>query len=236
MNDHDASTSRYAIYFSPDPTTSVAHLGDDWLGRHQDSENVLSPELPQEISSDEWRRATESARRYSFHATLKPPFRLAEGYSPDDLKHAMRTFAISKSTFFTPHLVVGTLGHFLALVLSKDSTELSDLANECVREFERFRAPASESEIAKRSNSSLSQREQEHLLKWGYPYVFDTWKFHMTLTSSLERGPLEVFEQHLRYRFAKVCVDLLPVDSICLCEEAGPGNPFQVIERIKLGI
>ena len=133
-----------------------------------------------------------------------------------------------------PHLVLGPLGHFLALVLSESSEVLSNFAADCVREFDSFRAPAGEAEIKKRMRDSLSPREQEHLFRWGYPYVLDTWKFHMTLTCSLPGDALELFRTHLSERFADVCVAPLQVDAISLFEQPAAGAPFRLLDRYRL--
>jgi hypothetical protein len=230
------SAPRYALYFSPSETTPLARLGDQWLGRGAAANTRSIPELPHNISPLEWSSATEAAAGYGFHATLKPPFRLAEGATSMGLQEAVRSFAASRTGFAAPHLVLGTLGHFLALVLSKNSEVFSGFAAECVRDFDQFRAPAGELEIKMRMRDSLSPREHEHLLRWGYPYVLDRWKFHMTLTCSLSEGALQVFRVHLSRRFAEVCVQPLVVDSVCLVEQPAAGAPFRLLERFRLGV
>jgi putative phosphonate metabolism protein len=236
MHESSAPIQRYALYFSPSEATPLARLGNEWLGRDAATDVRSIPELPNEINQPQWSKSTEAPARYGFHATLKPPFKLAEGATLQDLRQAIRTFAARKEAFPVPHLVVGTLGHFLALILSENSELFSNFASDCVRDFDRFRSPASESETQKRMHDSLMQREREHLLRWGYPYVLDTWKFHMTLTCSLAEGPLQLFRRHLDHRFAEVCVEPLHIDSICLYEEPGAGMPFRLLERFGLGL
>jgi hypothetical protein len=230
-----ASVARYALYFSPPEATPLAWLGDQWLGRGAAANTRTIPELPHNISPLEWSSATEVAAGYGFHATLKPPFRLTEGARLAGLQQAVRSFAASKAGFMAPHLLLGTLGHFLALVLSENSEVFSDFAADCVRDFDHFRAPPSEAEIKMRTHDSLTPREHEHLLRWGYPYVFDRWKFHMTLTCSLAENALQLFRGHLSRRFAEVCVEPLAVDSICLFEQPAAGEPFRLLERFQLG-
>jgi putative phosphonate metabolism protein len=226
---------RYALYFSPPEGSPLARLGEEWLGRGPAMNARSIPDLPHSISSLEWSSVTEAAAFYGFHATLKPPFRLVEGASLSGLQQALLTFAANKSSFAAPHLLLGTLGHFLALILSEPSKSFADFAADCVREFDLFRAPAAETEIKKRMHDSLSPREQEHLFRWGYPYVLDTWKFHMTLTCSLQEDALQVFRAHLSERFAEACVPPLQVDSICLFEQPAAGAPFRLLNRFRLG-
>jgi hypothetical protein len=228
-------TARYALYFSPSGATPLARLGDEWLGCGADGNTRAIPNLPHNISPSEWSSATEVAAGYGFHATLKPPFRLAAGATLPELRQAVRSFATGRTRFMAPHLVLGTLGHFLALVLSQDSEVFSNYAADCVREFDHFRAPAAEAEIKMRMRDSLTPREREHLIRWGYPYVFDRWKFHMTLTCALAETALQVFRSHLSQRFAEVCVSPLEIDSICLFEQPAPGAPFHLLERFRFG-
>jgi Protein of unknown function (DUF1045) len=194
----------------------------------------MTPELPASISLEAWQAATESPRRYGFHATLKPPFKMAKGTRAEDLKEALTKFAESQQAFSLPHLSVGTLGRFLALVLSAPSPALHDLAANCVRELDAFREPPDAVEIAKRMHPSLKMDEQQNLIAWGYPYVLDTWKFHMSLTSSLKPDNLEIFREHLAQRFSEICEQPLLCDSICLFEEPAPNDPLLLIERYPL--
>ena len=227
-------TSRYAIYLCPRVQTPLFRLGSCWLGRDAFTGESLDPALSNGLSVKDWSSATESPRRYGFHATLKPPFHLAEGVSYSDLLAAVCAFAKQQACFETASLQVDTLGRFFALTLSRPSDELSDFAGACVSEFDRFRATPTQQELFRRLKDSLSEREREHVQRWGYPYVFDTWKFHMSLTGSLPSAELPRFQKILRERFAPVCEGPMLVDSICIFHEAGRNSPFQLIDRCDL--
>lgn len=224
-------TPRYAIYFSPAADTPLLRLGNEWLGRDPATNAVLTPELPTAFDESEWKRVTGTAAKYGFHATLKPPFRLADETTLLELRQEMKSFADAEKPFYAPPLTVSTLGRFLALVLSENSPAFTALAAKCVADFDHFRKPETEAERAKRMHDSLTQEERENLIRWGYPYVVDTWKFHMTLTCSLEQEPLTRFRAHLETRFAQVCMNPLDVDAISLFEETGSGTPFRLVER-----
>lgn len=234
MSEANGSAVRYGIYFAPSAGSRLHVLGSRWLGRDAITGEALDPGLTDSILHDDWLRATESPRRYGFHATLKPPFRLAEGASFEDLRAALRDFAASHASFEAPPLAVGALGHFLALTLSKPSEKFSGLAADSVRGFERFRAPATEQELAQRLKDSLSAREREYVMRWGYPYVFETWKFHMSLTGSLPKEALPPLAEHLRGRFAMASREPLLVDSVCIFHEPSPGAPLRVVDRAAL--
>jgi putative phosphonate metabolism protein len=234
MAQQNGNSGRYGIYFSPAPGALLHEQGSRWLGRDAVTGEVLDPDLPHDLSPDSWRDATESPRRYGLHATLKPPFRLAKGFRFEDLHTALHEFAGAHDRFDAPSLKVGTLGRFLALTLSEPCQGFVDLAADCVSGFDRFRAPAAKEEIEKRLNGRLSAREREHVLRWGYPYVFDTWKFHISLTGPMAAHCLPFFEQHLRERFSVVNQRALPVDSVSIFHEPHAGAPFRIVDRANL--
>src|ERR1700750_470639 len=95
-------TRRYAIYFSPAANTELLRLGNEWLGRDPATNTVLMPELPATLDESEWKRVTEAAARYGFHATLKPPFRLADGVTLLELRQEMKRFADAERTAYAP--------------------------------------------------------------------------------------------------------------------------------------
>lgn len=234
MDEMNGNAPRYGIYFAPQPGAPLHCLGSRWLGRDAATGELLNPNLPEGMERDEWLRTTESPRRYGLHATLKPPFRLARNATVEDLQVALRDFASRHDCFEAPPLQVASLGRFLALTLSEQSDKFSSFAASCVSEFDRFRAPATEQDLAQRLRDSLSAREREHVMRWGYPYVFDTWKFHISITGSLPPQSLPPLEQSLRRHFAPVCEEPIPVDSVCIFRELSPGAPFCIIDRVSL--
>jgi putative phosphonate metabolism protein len=234
MPNLSGNTSRYAIYFCPSPSAPLYGQGSRWLGRDAATGAEFDPDLPDHIQYKEWLRAIESPRRYGFHATLKPPFRLAEDATYENLQAALHEFAKRHDRFYAPSLRIGTLGRFLALTLSTPSEEFCNLAAKCVSEFDHFRLPSTEAELAQRLRDSLSPREREYVLRWGYPYVLNTWQFHMSLTGPLLPEALPPLEQYLRQRFASVCGEALLVDSVCIFHESHPGAPFHLLDRVYL--
>jgi putative phosphonate metabolism protein len=234
MPECNRSEARYGIYFAPGTGAALHEAGSCWLGRDAVDGRTLDPRLPAEMQYEPWRRATESPRRYGFHATLKPPFRLAEGATLEELRAALRDFAGKHKAFQAPALKVAKLGRFIALTLAEPDGMLSQLASESVRVFEPFRAPATEQELALRMHNSLSPRERQHVMRWGYPYVFDAWKFHMSLTGPLSPPELPPLETHLRERFEPFSQQPLRVDSVSIFYEPQPGAPFRLIDRVAL--
>ena len=227
-------TKRFAIYYAPAESSPLSRLAASWLGR----DAFRGPCPPETVlngfTGEVWRAATADPRVYGFHATLKPPFRLSDPATEPDLFRGLQDFAATQRSFEAPCLKVSPLSAFLALTLSEPCPTFEALAADCVREFDSFRAPPTDEELARRRISRLSARQIEYLHRWGYPYVMDEWRFHMTLTSSLESPLLQTVQVHLEDLFSPYCRAPLMVDSICLFEQPGPGQPFHVAERFGL--
>jgi hypothetical protein len=178
-----------------------------------------------------WTRAavdamTVDARRYGFHATLKPPFRLAEGRTAEELDAAVARFAAGSAAAVVPRLTLARLGGFFALVPGTEAPGLHALADEIVTAFDDFRAPASEAELARRNQATLTPRQGELLDAWGYPYVLDEFQFHLTLTDRIPQQQRPTVERVLSDWFAELLGADVPVDALAVFAEAEPGAPF----------
>lgn len=223
---------RYAVYFVPDPRTALWRFGCAAIGYDALTGDEV-PLLPDPVFGDprarEW---TEEARRYGFHATLKAPFVLAAARSEGELLTAANQFAASRRSFSVPRLAVARLDGFIALTLADASTHVSDLAADCVRGFEPFRAPLSATDRARRLRAPLTPRQRDYLDQWGYPYVFDEFRFHMTLTGSLpaeDSGPLE-----RALRLAHGTIDgPVEFDGLAIFKQTSRAGRFRVIQRFE---
>ncbi|WP_332687781.1 DUF1045 domain-containing protein, partial [Devosia sp.] len=178
---------------------------------------------------------TASARRYGFHATLKAPFRLAEGESEASFDKALAAYAATTEPVLIPRLVLGQIDRFFALVPGEVSTELNRFAGDVVEKFDRFRAPLTDAEIERRNPDALSQTEFRNLCQWGYPYVFDTFRFHMTLTDRLTAGDAVEIAQAATTWFGPVLEDEVLLDRLSLFHEPDAGKPFRRVADFKLG-
>jgi putative phosphonate metabolism protein len=225
---------RYAIYFTPAASTALSQFGASAIG--YDSATGRDREiLPADgMTADAVLDATAEPRRYGFHGTLKPPFELAHGADEGGLVQALEAFAAKCCGFEIPSLKVAALDRFVALVPAMECPEIVQLAGDCVTAFEPFRAPLSESDRARRLAKPLSARQLEHLEQWGYPYIFEEFRFHMTLS-----GPLD---DHTRGRFvdarAKQYSEIaapLAVDAVVLCQQLSRDARFTVVRRFSFG-
>lgn len=216
---------RHAVYFAPEPESPLHELGSRWLGRDAFSANALrQPDLPGMPD------LTEEARRYGFHATLKPPFALAEGMDAAGLMQAMKSMCRTIEPFDVG-LKVNVIDGFLALVPERRCARLDALAARCVRELDSFRRLPPESEIARRRAAGLTSRQDGYLLRWGYPYVFDEFRFHMTLSRRLSHDEAALMMPAAHAHFAEVLAQPVRVSALSLFCEPAPGQPFDAIRQ-----
>lgn len=137
-------------------------------------------------------------------------------------------FAAASEGFEIPEIVIGRLGSFFALVPAEECAPLQAFAGEVVRRFEGFRAPLSSADIARRRPDELSSEERQNLVQWGYPYVFDSFRFHMTLTGRVSADDAPAVEAALLRHFADFHRRPLAVSSIALFREPSRGADFTV--------
>jgi len=169
---------------------------------------------------------TAGPRRYGFHATLKPPFRLAAGRTPEELDAAVARFAAGTAGTVIPALSLARISGFFALVPGAQTPGLRALADEVVKGFDGFRAPATGEEIARRDPARLTPRQNQLLATWGYPYVLDEFRFHLTLTDRIPDSHHREVERAARDWFTPLLGADVPVDALALFTEAEPGAPF----------
>lgn len=226
-------TQRYAIYFCPEPNSELFAFGRSWLGRDP---ATAGPEITPDcgLASDQWLGLTRDARRYGFHGTLKPPFTLKEGRSRAKLVEAIGEIASTSPAFDMAPLQLMTIDRFIALALKSQPIELTRLAARCVTALDPFRASASAEELTKRRRAGLSPRQDELLERFGYPYVLDEFRFHMTLTDRLDEAWAEPMLALLRELSESARAEWVRVADLTLFEEREPGAPFVLVERFPL--
>jgi putative phosphonate metabolism protein len=219
---------RYAIYFTPAKDSPLTRLAASWLGRDPFTGASVPPPSVAGFTPGEIAFHTAAARRYGFHATLKAPFLLAATETEARLAQAVAEFAAATEPFVVPRLAVGQIDRFFALLLTSPVAELDALAGNAVKAFDRFRMPLTEGEIERRNPDALSAEEFRNLCQWGYPYVFDTFRFHMTLTGRVAAGEAGRVHVALDEVFGAVLTEPVPVDGVALFVEPEAGAPFTI--------
>lgn len=214
--------ARYALYFTAAPGSPLADFGDA----------ALNGNAPPSFSTEDWRAVTAEPSRYGFHATLKAPFVPAAGTTEDDLRAALHAFAAQQKLLAPITLELAALGRFSALVPAHPSEDLDAFAGRVVEVFDSWRAPLSEADRARRLQASLSERERENLERWGYPYVFGDFRFHMTLAGPIPPEHRAAVETALHALIGQHpgCTELR-LDALTLLAEPERGAEFRIIER-----
>ncbi len=228
-------TERFAVYFAPAPDTPLWDFGTSWLGRDPERDiDLPRPDLPG-LEDGDIARISASPRRYGFHGTLKPPFGLADGQDAEALYAAVAAFAASRVPFDIPALEMRSLDGFLALVPAGPGPALAALAGDCVATLDGFRAPPPANEMDRRRAHGLTARQEANLTRWGYPYVMEDFRFHLTLTDRLDPETLERALPILMDATVALTGTPVRVDSLALYHEPRPGADFRLVARFPFG-
>ncbi len=223
---------RAAIYYAPTPDGALARLAADWLGR-----DAFTGEA-RPTGPDHDAVVAEPAR-YGFHATLKAPFGLADGATLDTVTARLDSFCAGRTGPTIRSLTLTQLGPFLALVPAEPEPALATLEADVLSAFEPFRAPLDEAARARRRPDRLTPRQLDHLHRWGYPFVLDEHRFHMTLTGPLGQDAVHpdagTVRRDIEARFAGVLGRPLPLEGLALFVEPEPGAPFRVHAYRRFG-
>ncbi|MCC7426556.1 MAG: DUF1045 domain-containing protein [Alphaproteobacteria bacterium] len=230
------SAPRYALYLAPPPDSPLWAFGCRWLGRDAAGGTAIAQPAVAGLAPERLHALTEDPRRYGFHATLKPPFALRAGTDEAGLRAALAAFARRQPHFLLPALRLTDLDGFLALTPSGPCPAVHDLADACVRAFDAFRQPPDEAELARRRKARLSARQDEYLQRWGYPYVFEEFRFHMTLSQRLAAEDKALLWPAIAAdAAARLERGPVPVNELCLFAQASRIAPFAIAARFTLG-
>jgi len=224
---------RYALYLAPAGDSDLHRFASRWLGRDAVTGEALEQPFVEHVPADKLREITASPRRYGFHGTIKPPFRLAPGREADEFHRAARIFAAAWPTMELK-LQVQSLRGFLALMLAEPSEPLDAFAAACVRDFEPFRAPLHPQEMEARKRAQLTPRQLAHLEDFGYPYVMEDFVFHMTLTDKLQHNIHDRVLTDLCARTRPLVAEPFQADALCVFEEREPDAPLILTARYPL--
>lgn len=222
---------RFAVYYAPSFESAWWRAGSTWLGRDAQSGATGVPPQPPGLQRP-LTELTGAPRRYGWHGTLVAPFRPAGGVTQHDVLATTREWALTQRAFALP-VEAATLGDFVALrpADQRGDANIRAVASSALQTLGALRAKPSATDLARRLAAPLSERQRELLVEWGYPYVFDEFRFHMTLSNSLadahERAALVAWWQ-LQAR----ALGPLIVDHAALFVEPSAGEPFVLWQRV----
>ena len=221
---------RYAIYYLPPSDSALWRFGCSVIGYDSSSGRAVETCIP----AFDMKPLTTEPVRYGFHATLKAPFHLRESVTEHQLISAIAAFARDQAPVEVGCLELKCIAGFLALTPKQHQSGVDEFAALCVQTFDIFQAPMSDEERRRRLKAPLSQRQQRYLDLWGYPYVLDEFRFHMTLTNRLSDDMIEPLMQALSHSCPQT--DLAHnIEAISLCAQTEPNKRFREIARFRLG-
>lgn len=205
----------------------MADFGASWLGW-----DVVHGQLTRQPDLPDLRDITMTPRKYGFHGTLKPPFRLKDGRNVAELDKAVAELAASLAPAICDGLALTSLGRFLALTPQGDTETLQRVAAACVSALDGFRAAASDAELARRRASGLTARQDALLVQWGYPYVMEEFRFHLTLSGQLPEPEITTWSGTVQKFLPKLPAPFI-LDQIALCGEREDGH-FEMLHCYTL--
>jgi len=223
------STFRVAVYYVPELDDPLWAAGNRWLGRDPETGATLERPAAIDIPS-----LTDEPAVYGLHATLKPPMRLAVGTRYEDFAAAVAELAAGLTAFVLPPLAVENLDGFLALREQEPSPDLQALADSAVATLDGFREQPEAAELARRRRHGLTEAEEAMLERWGYPYVFQLWRFHITLSRRLNEAEMAKARPIAESYFAESLALARQVSSIAIFTQRAAGHPFLVAQRFPL--
>jgi len=222
---------RYAIYFLPDGDLGAS--GAAWLGRDCRTNQALDQPSLVGIAPSDQQHLTTAARRYGFHATLMAPTYLDATVSEDALRDLAERFAGSQAPVTLGPLAPKWIGDFLALVPAAVPPALPDFAFDLVRHFHAARAPLDDADFARRTRG-LPARLVRNVLEWGYPYVGDDFRFHMTLSAPVADEWKAPWQAAARAWFGVLLDQKWTIDAISIAIEPKPHSDFHEQVRLPL--
>ncbi len=226
--------SRIALYYAPPASSAWWRAGCEWLGR--DAETGRSIETPGESAlaalGQTVAALTGSPRRYGWHGTLVAPFHTAYCVTPQQVLSEAREWA-SRITRFEASLSAVEMGRFVALKAARpdDDAAIRQIAASALHALAPLRARPSAEDAERRLASGLSARQQTLLHEWGYPYVLDEFRFHMTLSNALDSASVRAAIVALWQSRAET-LGPLPFHGAALFVQSQPDAPFTLWLRL----
>lgn len=222
---------RYAIYYAP-RDGAFADAMSRWLGWDAAAGRAVAHPaldgLPLPVAE-----LTAEPRRYGFHGTIKAPFRLAGGIGRDDLHRAVARCAAQLAPVTMPGLHLAALKGFVALLPEGNEAQLLTLGAEVVTRLDPLRAPLGAEEMAKRRPDRLTPRQRDLLALWGYPFVMEEFRFHLTLTGPLDAAQAAAVRAVLDPWLAPLLPRPFVIEDLCLFGEDAAGR-FHLLSRHAL--
>ena len=119
---------RIAVFFTPPRDHPLTVAAAEWLGRDAFADESRSRGPVPGFEPEEIGALTADPRRYGFHATLKPPFRIAAGHNLADIRAALAGFCRTQAAMTIPALELTGIGPFFALTAGRSPVGVREAA------------------------------------------------------------------------------------------------------------
>ncbi len=229
---------RYAVYMIPPHGSPLEEFGRRWLGRTPSAVPDTMPSHPalrDSFCGHKTENLIAGTRRRGFHATIRAPFEAAPRITPAQLSAALEEFCTTQPPVCGPPLRLACLGAQVALVPERPCKAISRLADACLRFFEPLRAPLSPADMERHRMKPLTERQERLLMRFGYPFVLEDYRFYMALTGRI-RDP--ACRRALCEKLAPLVAPFLPgalhIGELCLFRQENRVSPFILQKRIPL--
>ena len=232
--------SRYAIYYAPPKESSLEEFGRYWFGwdplnakliNNKQRINYLNRFGIKNLKNID--KNVLIAKKYGFHGTLIPPFKLNKNYSTNTLFKKTEDIAKKFKKFKFYKFKLKRINNFYAFVQNKKNSNINKISNRLVKELFKFRSPLTKKEIDKRNPSKLSKLQLNILHKWGYPYLMSEFKFHMTLASEVTGNKLYSELKKIEKKKEIILNEINDFDKIYIFGENQKGM-FENLENFSL--
>lgn len=220
---------RYAVYYTPQG--ALGEAGASWLG-WDISRGQVTPQPV--VDGLDMNSATQTPRKYGFHATIKPPFAISGVRDAHSLCTAFADACADIAPITLDGLALTWMGGFLALTPMGGTTALNACAAQMVRLLDPFRAPLAPAELARRQHPRLTETQLRNLQQWGYPHVMESFRFHITLTNRIPRSLRDPVEVAAAAHIAPHLPKSFQVKHLTLVGQGADGL-FREIHRAPLG-
>jgi hypothetical protein len=152
---------------------------------------------------------------------------LKAGTTRAALEDALAAFAAEVEPVAIGRVKLALLDGFIALIPAAQSEELTVFSGDVVEAFEPYRAPLSPAERARRvEGRAFSDRQIELIDRYGYPYVFEQFQLHMTLTDRLAESERDTYMRAAAEHFGPLAGAEMVLDRLVLFCETEAGGPF----------
>lgn len=223
---------RYALSFTPSASSPLWLIGSQWIGLDGYSGKFIQQPHIRGIENDRLWELTSSARHFGLQAVIKYPFRLAPDANVEQLYDLLNTFTARQQRVVLANLELLTINDRFFIEAQLFPVQLLHIASGAVKMLNQVSAQLNPSEYARLKAGFLNDQEKKNLKTWGYPYVFNQFRFQIRLTSRVTNMvEKEIIFSALNRSFTAVCAEPLLIDALCLYVENGPGAPLRFLHR-----